>query len=162
MGIATTIRTLLRKRVPSNDPHRAPRRRKRVNANSSSDEFLKATWRNLREEYFPDRGDLDLYAVTWSPRKQRRVLASCNISRKRVLVARELFQPSACRWIQAVLYHELCHAALGTDIIDSSGTRRWHGPRFRELEARHPDIRAMYAWIRSGGWAMTVLTYQAP
>jgi hypothetical protein len=72
------------------------------------------------------------------------------------VVARELFEPAACRWIAPVIYHELCHAVLGDSIVTASGKRAWHGREFRELEARHPDIAALDLWIKSGGWAMAV------
>ncbi len=123
---------------------------------SKSDEFLLQIWTNLRAEYFPDRPELDTYIVAWSSRSQKRVLASCNIRQRKVVVARELFEPSACRWINPVLYHELCHAVIGEDVRVQQGKRQWHGAEFRALEARHPDIEAMNAWIRSGGWAMAV------
>jgi hypothetical protein len=50
----------------------------------------------------------------------------------------------------------LCHAVIGEEVHVSGGRRQWHGAEFRRLEARHPDIEAMNAWIRSGGWAMAV------
>lgn len=121
-----------------------------------SDELLHRIWRSLWQEYFPERNDLDTYLLVWSTRPQRRVLASCNIRCRRVVVARELFVPSAVRWLAPVLYHELCHAVLGESVRTPSGRRMWHGASFRALEARHPDIPAMNLWIRSGGWAMAV------
>jgi hypothetical protein len=121
-----------------------------------SDELLHQIWRSLWQEYFPDRSDLDTYLLVWSNRPQRRVLASCNIRYRRVVVARELFVPAAVRWLAPVLYHELCHAVLGESVRTPSGRRMWHGASFRALEARHPDITAMNLWIRSGGWAMAV------
>jgi hypothetical protein len=161
MTVANIIRSLLQGR-PTVSRTKSGRERRTIAQSESdtSNEFLLATWKSLRSEYFPGRADLDSYSVNWSGRKQRRVLASCNILRRRVIVARELFQPCACRWINAVLYHELCHAAIGRDIAVKGGKRRWHGPQFRELERRHPDIEAMYAWIRAGGWAMTVHGFQ--
>ena len=146
-------------------PARA-RRSRRTRATQShspgtSDEFLHNLWRGLRSEYFPDRPELDSYVVAWSSRSQKRVLASCNIRRHRVVVARELFEPTACQWIAPVLYHELCHAVIGEGVHLQSGKRQWHGAQFRALEARHPDIPAMNAWIRSGGWAMAVRSHRA-
>ena len=123
---------------------------------TKSDEFLLQIWINLRTEYFPDRPELDTYIVAWSSRSQKRVLASCNIRQRKVVVARDLSEPSACRGINPVLYHELCHAVIGESVRVQRGKRQWHGAEFRALEARHPDIEAMNAWIRSGGWAMAV------
>lgn len=141
------------KKTPS-----SPRRRRapRASPTVTSDEFLLKVWMNLRAEYFPDRPELDTYVIAWSSRSQKRVLASCNIRQRRVVVARELFEPSACRWIAPVLYHELCHAVIGEGVRVRGGKRQWHGADFRRLEAMHPDIEAMNAWIRSGGWAMAV------
>ncbi len=134
-------------------------RRVRVYA---SDEFLHTVWRNLRAEFFPELPELDAYTVAWAMRPQKRVLASCNIRARRVMVARELFEPSASCWIGPVLYHEMCHAAIGERVErSSSGKRMWHGAEFRRLEARHPDIPAMNAWIQTGGWAMAVRSYRA-
>lgn len=134
-------------------PRDLPRRREQ----GPSDPFLQDVWRQLRGEFFPDRLDLDSYCIVWSSRRQKRVLASCNIRRRRVVVARELFEPAAVRWIGPVLYHELCHAVIDEDVACSRGGRRmWHGSEFKQLEARHPDIEALHAWISSGGWAMAV------
>lgn len=129
---------------------------------AADDEFLLTVWRNLRAEFFPDRPDVDDYIVTWSSRPQKRVLASCNIRRRRIVVARELFEPAASRWITPVLYHEMCHAVIGEGVyLSQSGKRQWHGRQFRQLEAKHPDIAAMNAWIASGGWAMAVRSHRA-
>ncbi len=135
--------------------------RARRTPSSVSDPFLHQVWKELRKEYYPDRPDLDSYIVAWSSRRQKRVLASCNVRQHRVVVARELFEPSAVRWIAPVLYHELCHAVLGEDVTSASGRRLWHGVEFRALEARHPDIPALNMWIRSGGWAMAVRSHRA-
>ncbi len=136
-------------------------KRKRRGSSQVSDPFLHQVWAELRREYYPDRSDLDSYVVAWSARQQKRVLASCNVRQHRVVVARELFEPAAVRWIAPVLYHELCHAVLGEGVISASGRRLWHGVEFRTLEARHPDIPALNMWIRSGGWAMVVRSHRA-
>lgn len=155
MKIIQQIELLFRRRTVSRRrTQRAVQRRSP--APTPSDPFLLTIWNTLREEYFPELSELASYTVTWSSRRQKRVLASCNIRQRRVVVARELFEPSACRWISAVLYHELCHAAIGEQVQIRGGRRQWHGRQFRELEARHPDIQALEMWIKSGGWAMAV------
>lgn len=137
-------------------------RRRTTAKKTKSDEFLMTVWRNLRNEFFPDHKEIDEYTVTWSARPQKRVLASCNIRRRKIVVAREMFQPSASRWIAPVLYHEMCHAVIGEGVhLSQSGKRLWHGKQFRQLEARHPDIAAMNTWISTGGWAMAVRSYRA-
>ena len=127
-----------------------------------SDQFLYQIWCELRREFFPLRSELDSYRIVWSSRAQKRVLASCNIRRRKVVVARELLEPSALRWIAPVLYHELCHAVIGEQVDRSRSNKRlWHGAQFRELENRHPDIKALHAWISSGGWALAVRSEHA-
>ena len=122
----------------------------------ASDSALHEMWCELRVRYYPERTDLDQYVVAWSSRKQKRVLASCNIRARRVSVAQELCEPLAVQWLEAVLYHELCHAVIGEDVATPSGKRLWHGAQFKALERRHPDIPALESWLRSGGWAMAV------
>jgi len=141
---------------------RAARPKRRRTQTRISDEFLHSLWCSLRAEFFPQHPQIDDYTVAWSSRPQKRVLASCNIRDCRVVVARELFEPAASRWIAPVLYHEMCHAVIGVEVRrSSSGKRLWHGAQFRELEARHPDIPALNAWISTGGWAMAVRSNRA-
>lgn len=71
-------------------------------------------------------------------------------------MARELLEPDARQWIEAVLYHEMCHAVIGEDVDTSRGKRLWHGAEFKNLEARHPQIQSLQLWINSGGWAIAV------
>lgn len=122
----------------------------------SSDARLFAVWQEVAQRYFPSRPDLLEYSVTWSPRPQRRTLASCNISKKRVVVARELTPTEHHERLEPLLYHEMCHAVLGKDVGYMGSKRAWHGPRFRALERKHPDISALNEWIRGGGWARAV------
>jgi len=143
---------------------RSLRKKKRHKAHRvvyDSDPRLKAWWCTIRLKYFPDLPELDEYVVTWSKRRQKRVLASCNIVDRRVLVAQELKEPSAIRWLDAILYHEMCHAAIGKAVPRRRGQRSWHGPEFKGLEARHPDIPALNLWIRTGGWTMAVRSHRA-
>ena len=121
-----------------------------------SDPELTALWRSVRQDFFPERGDLDTYCVRWSLRRQRRTLASCHIRSRRVVVAKELRDPLFHEHLPALLYHEMCHAALGEDVGYRNGKRAWHGPRFRALESKHPGIVRLDAWIKSGGWAYAV------
>jgi hypothetical protein len=163
MNVMRQIELLFSRTVRRSTRSARPRRTRtaRTRSAGASDEFLLNVWKQLRSDYYPDRPELDSYVVTWSSRAQKRVLASCNIRRRRVVVAKELFEPTACQWIAPVLYHELCHAVIGEGVHLQSGKRQWHGAEFRALEARHPDIPAMNAWIRSGGWAMAVRSHRA-
>ena len=95
-------------------------------------------------------------------RCQKRVLASCNIHRRRILVAQELNNSSTSQWLEPILYHEMCHAVIGHGVaLSPSGKRQWHGKEFKELEARHPQIKALDSWIRSGGWAKAVRSHRS-
>ena len=117
------------------------------------DPDLKALWCVIRKKYFPDRPDIDNYIVYWSSRRQIRTLASCNIEDKRIAVAKELNYPEQKKWLEPLLYHEMCHSYLGHSVAGSRGKRgRWHGKEFRDLEARHPGCKALDEWIRAGGW----------
>ena len=136
-------------------PRTVPRSQRRVTPKNAAPELFQL-WSTVRREYFPDRPELDQYLVTWSRRRQRRTLASCHVRRKEVHVAKELRDPLFTKHLPALLYHEMCHAALGEEVGYHKGKRAWHGPRFRALEQRHPGISELDAWIRAGGWAYAV------
>lgn len=117
---------------------------------------LERLWEQLIVEYFPNHAELRWYRVSWSSRQQKRVLASCDVIGRRVRVARELARPEYESFLSPLLYHEMCHAAIGRDVERRSGVRLWHGPQFRVLEARHPGSVLLQEWITSGGWATAV------
>ncbi len=118
------------------------------------DARLKSIWLKLRLEYFPNHPDLDLYLICWSRRRQRRVLASCNIKKHQVNVARQLAHELGERWLEPILYHEMCHAVLEDRVgyLGRGSRRAWHGKEFKELEKRHPSIDLLKEWMKSGGW----------
>ena len=121
-------------------------------ATSAVDPTLYAIWTELIGKYFPDRRDLLSYNVSWARRRQKRTLGCCNLTKRRVSIAQELRRPGLEHWVEAVLYHELCHAVLGSEAIRRGGRRAWHGPEFKNLEARHPGSRALQEWMHNGGW----------
>ena len=63
--------------------------------------------------------------------------------------------PECTGVLEALLYHELCHAVLGPLPV-VRGRRAVHGREFRALERRHPAIPALDAWIKQGGWRTAV------
>lgn len=137
------------------------RRKRRVVSAPVSDPKLLSIWYQLRQQYFPSLPDLDSYTVAWSSRRQKRVLGSCHIQKKKVLVARELM-PLECEiWLSPLLYHEMCHAALGANVERYKGKRAWHGPEFKALEARNSECEKLHAWISSGGWTKAVRSARA-
>jgi hypothetical protein len=117
---------------------------------------LSTIWLDLRKEYFPDREDIDKYEVVWSARRQKRTLASCNIKRKRVIVASELNDARYLPMLSPLLYHEMCHAYLGALPRVNGKRRSWHGREFRILERQHPGIPFLDGWIKTGGWLTAV------
>jgi hypothetical protein len=70
-------------------------------------------------------------------------------------VARELHDVEYASWLEPLLYHEMCHAVLGST-LHASGNRSWHGKEFKALERRHPGSKDLNAWMKSGGWAKAV------
>lgn len=120
------------------------------------DAVLKEIWLKVRRGYFPEREDLDSYEICWSRRRQKRTLASCNVRQRRVIVAKELNHHQHITWLEPLLYHEMCHAYLGKNVERRGGKRAWHGAEFRALERRHPGIKQLDHWIKSGGWHTAV------
>lgn len=123
-----------------------------IELGEADSKLLFPIWVRLQESYFADRIDLLSYEVRWSTWQQKRTLASCNVSRRRVVVAPQLRQAEMIEWLEPVLYHEMCHAAIGHDIERRGGKRLVHGPQFNELVARHPKTVALTEWLQNGGW----------
>ncbi len=117
---------------------------------------LQELWVRVRAQYFPVTPELDEFRVCWSPRRQKRVLASCFLSKKLIRVAREMGEPRGAEYLEPLLYHEMCHAYLG--VSGELGKKRWsfHGKEFRELEKRHPGCTELNQWIKTGGWSKAV------
>jgi hypothetical protein len=122
---------------------------------------LTELWQRLAHEYFPGQTEILLYKISWSRRRQKRTLASCNIRQQRVVVAQELNHEEHFRWLPALLYHEMCHAAIGMAVQRGGSKRLWHGAQFRALERRHPEIHALDIWIKSGGWQKAIRSARA-
>ncbi len=122
-----------------------------LNINSN---ILYDTWNKLSVEYFPTYA-LNQYKITWSNRNQKRTLASCNVRKKIVRVAKELNYPEHEKWLNPLLYHEMCHAVMAEDLEKQGIKRRhirWHGKDFKELEMQNPRESDFKAWIKQGGW----------
>jgi hypothetical protein len=122
---------------------------------------LSVLWNELSDFYFPDLKHLKNYTVSWSKRRQIRTLASCNLNRMRVIVAKELDHEPHFIWLAPLLYHEMCHAALGTTIRQRGQKTRWHGPEFKKLEQMHPLIKEFDMWVKNGGWLTAVRSSRA-
>ena len=142
-----------RKNNKSRQPQ-ARQARTRQRKSRNSDQELKTLWRQIRSEWFPDRPEIDNYYVGWSNRPQKRTLASCNIEYKRVVVARELNYEQHQKWLEPLLYHEMCHAILG--YVQKRNYRSWHGKEFKQLEHQHPLMAEFDLWVKSGGWMTAV------
>ena len=122
---------------------------------------LQILWYSLRQTYFPHRLDVDQYKVEWSRRRQKRVLASVNIRRRIVRVAKELQAPTYYQWLEPLLFHEMCHAVLDPALIRKNGKTRWHGPEFRALERLHPRSKQLDIWIKGGGFRQAVRSHRS-
>ena len=118
---------------------------------------LKLLWTKLVEEYFPSQPDLLDYRVVWSYRDHSSTLASCQAVKRIVRVAAVMQNFEAAPFLEALVYHELCHAVLGP-IERVNGRRVVHGREFKALEKRHPGIPELNAWIAQGGWRRLVLS----
>lgn len=121
---------------------------------------LTEIWRKLHLEFFPEIAELQYYKVSWSLRRQKRTLASCNVERKRILVSAAMSGTDSSRFLEPLLYHEMCHAALGKP-VKIRGRRIIHGKEFKALEKRHPEIPSLDLWIKEGGWHRAVRSHNA-
>jgi hypothetical protein len=128
---------------------------------SYSHDILESTWISLIKRFFPEANRLYEYDCKWSTRLQKRTLASCNLQRKRIVVAQELNDPLFYRTLSPLLYHEMCHAFLEDNISKKRGKLQWHGPEFKRLEERHPEIPWLDLWIKEGGWRYAVARHRA-
>lgn len=123
---------------------------------SNSNEFdLAGLWLRVRRQYFPRRGDLDSYRIRWLRANQTRTLACCNTHTRTVTVAGLLNDPAYHRYLEPLIYHEMCHAVLGPPKV-VRGRRVIHGKAFKELERLHPEIPILDKWIADGGWRRAV------
>lgn len=132
------------------------RARKKRNIEPLSDKGLHEIWFSLQNEFFPEEKYLLSYTVCFSGRKQKRVLGSCNITDKRVKIAKELNDEEFSMWLPPLLYHEMCHAVLGKNVPSKNGRKLWHGTTFKKIEMRHPLMHSFNVWVKSGGWLKAV------
>lgn len=69
--------------------------------------------------------------------------------------------PNVHPWLYPLLYHEMCHAFLGDDVpAMRNGKKAWHGKKFKDLEQRHPQMRAFDKWVKEGGWLTAVRSHR--
>jgi hypothetical protein len=120
---------------------------------------LPELWKELRRNYFSERADLDEYLIVWSTRRHKSTLASCNVERRKVLVAGVFQLDEARPYLEALLYHEMCHAVLGKPPIKNN-RRIMHGKDFYALECRHPGIPELDRWVKLGGWREAAKRYR--
>lgn len=77
--------------------------------------------------------------LTWSARKNKRVMGSYNIEKDILSINRALDSANVPGYVlDFIMYHELLHKALGVK-TDSAGRRRAHSAEFRRYERSHPD-----------------------
>lgn len=126
-----------------------------VPSSFSQETTLKTIWNNLLKKHFPDRLDLKKYRLVWSKRRRTASLASCNTEKKRILIAQVMKQKECLPYLEALVYHEMCHAALGKPKV-VHGRRSIHGKDFHKLERKHLGIKFLNKWIKAGGWRAAV------
>lgn len=120
------------------------------------DNKLQSLWFQLWQQWFSHESSLGDYTVIWSRRQQKRTLATCQITNKKVIVARELSDPRYEVWLSPLLYHEMCHIVVGYKRSQDGTKTCWHHPEFRRLERQHPGIAELDAWIKAGGWMQAI------
>jgi hypothetical protein len=76
-------------------------------------------------------------------------------------VARALDRPELKWALEALIYHEMCHAVVGIKKSINGKRNRIHGREFYELERQHPGIEQLDLWIKSGGWQKVVRSYSS-
>ncbi|HMO17926.1 MAG TPA: SprT-like domain-containing protein [Oligoflexia bacterium] len=135
------------------------RKNKKSNRTLLSDPQLKLIWDSLAHSYFPELSYLNNYQIQWSGRIQTRCLASCNIEKQIVRVAGAMKLEESKPFLDALIYHELCHAVAGIRV--ERGRRRIHTREFKALEKLHPGITALDQWIHDGGWVKAVKHHKA-
>lgn len=133
-----------------------PRRRPRLSTRGRAVD-LSPLADDLNLRYF---GGALTAAITWGRRRPRRrrprrrrtervslQLGSYHPDQDLVRVHPALDQPWVPRFVlEAVIYHELLHAALPAKV--ENGRRRLHTPEFRRRERLYPRLDEANAWIR--------------
>ena len=123
---------------------------------------LRSVWSELQFHYFPNREDILSYTLVWSGKKHRRTLASCNVERKRISVAPVMELEQARPYLPALLYHEMCHAALesrGLSAADALFTaailKPWNNAirGSKNLIAGSKREAGIRLWFRPAGFA---------
>lgn len=140
------------------DLFRPSRPKRKAVRRPPDDPALSEIWFKLQQGYFPEVQTLNSYQIVWSTRKHRNTLASCNVELRRVSVAAAMKHPPSNIHLEALLYHEMCHAVLGRPKV-VRGRRQVHGRDFKSLERRHPGIPALDSWVKSGGWHAEVRSF---
>lgn len=146
---------LLRPPRQESDARRPQRRPRRLRTRGRAVD-LSPLVAELNERFF--EGALTA-AITWGrrrPRRRRRrrrtnrislQLGSYNQDQDLVRVHPALDQPWVPRFVlEAVIYHELLHAAMPPTVTD--GRRRLHTPEFRRRERLYPRLDEANAWVR--------------
>lgn len=117
------------------------RRRRTTAAASERDEdrHLMERARRISRAHLQDRAQPA--EVVWSSRQSTR-WGSATPATGRIRISDRL--RSAPGWVlDAVLHHELCH------LLEAG-----HGPAFRSLESRHPEMARAQAFLDGAAWAL--------
>lgn len=108
-------------------------------AHRASDAYLAERARDLSHRYLD--GQADPTSITWSSRQNTR-WGSATAATGTIRISSRL--RGAPAWVtDAVIFHELCHLVQAN-----------HGPAFRALEARLPEMDRAQAFLDGAAWAL--------
>lgn len=129
---------------------KAPARRERFR-HAGAHHDLGPMFKELKHRYF---GSAVKAGLTWGreARPGKRLkhirIGSYDWEKRVIRVHPRLDRASVPGYVvRAVLFHEMCHAYLGTE--KKNGRNLVHGPRFRELLSRCPDLDRAEKWQKN-------------
>lgn len=106
---------------------------------------LQTLYEDLNREFFQSR--LRVRHLSWSRRRNRRVLGHYDAAHDAIVIDRRLDNPLVPEYVvRYVLFHEMLHARLGDEICD--GKLFSHHRRFRQAERRFPQFLEAGRFIR--------------
>jgi hypothetical protein len=106
---------------------------------------LKELFKDLNREFF--QSSLNVRHLSWSLRRNRRVLGHYDAAHDAIVIDRRLDNPLVPEYVvRYVLFHEMLHARLGDEVCD--GKLFSHHRRFRQAERRFPQFLEAGRFIR--------------
>ncbi|HSR51975.1 MAG TPA: M48 family peptidase [Acidobacteriota bacterium] len=121
------------------------RGRKHLTSEQGRHYDLRALCEALNKRYFG--GNIEIERISWSRRRNRRVLGHYDDAHNTIVIDRRLDHPRVPSYVvEFVIYHEMLHALLGERFHKG---RRWvHHADFRRAERAFHDYRRAQEYIR--------------